>query len=136
MHVVKEGDTLTSIAEAWFGDGTKWALIQAANPGVDPARLKIDQRLTLPPKNATSPAAPAAAPAAAPGSGPAQTPGPAPAPTPGASYVVREGDTLYSIAKALFGDGTRWDELYDANKATIGSDPKALRSGMKLVMPK
>jgi nucleoid-associated protein YgaU len=90
----------------------------------------------LPPKGAARAAAPGSAPATTPTTPTAPAASPSAAPTPGGTYTVREGDTLYSIAKALFGDGTRWDELYDANKATIGADPKSLRTGMKLSMPR
>lgn len=35
------------------------------------------------------------------------------------TYVVKSGDTLYSIAKAMLGDGSRWMEIYELNKAAI-----------------
>lgn len=35
------------------------------------------------------------------------------------SYTVKKGDTLYSIAKAMLGDGSRWMEIYNLNKAAI-----------------
>lgn len=72
----------------------------------------------------------------------AATPAPAPAgttrpdtkPVPKV-YVVRSGDTLYKIAKAELGDGSRWRQIYDGNKDTIGPDPNLVRVGLKLVMP-
>ncbi len=50
-------------------------------------------------------------------------------------YVVRSGDTLYKIAKAELGNGSKWRQIYDANKDTIGPDPNLLHVGLKLVMP-
>lgn len=41
-----------------------------------------------------------------------------------ANYTVKNGDTLYDIARKHFGDGSRWQEIYDANKAQIESDAK------------
>lgn len=35
------------------------------------------------------------------------------------SYTVKQGDTLYSIAKAMLGDGSRWMEIYNLNKTAI-----------------
>lgn len=35
------------------------------------------------------------------------------------TYNVKDGDTLYSIAKAMLGDGSRWTEIYELNKAAI-----------------
>lgn len=35
------------------------------------------------------------------------------------SYTVKSGDSLYSIAKAMLGDGSRWMEIYNLNKAAI-----------------
>ena len=37
------------------------------------------------------------------------------------TYTVKSGDTLYSIAKATLGDGTRYMEIYNLNKAAIDS---------------
>ena len=40
------------------------------------------------------------------------------------NYTVKNGDTLYDIARKHFGDGERWTEIYDANKAQIEADAK------------
>jgi len=34
-------------------------------------------------------------------------------------YIVKPGDTLYGIARALLGDGLLWPKLYEMNKAEI-----------------
>lgn len=49
--------------------------------------------------------------------------------------VVGEGDTLSSIARRLLGDGSRWREIYLANRDAIGPDPNALRVGQELTLP-
>jgi hypothetical protein len=46
-------------------------------------------------------------------------------------YVVRRGDTLYSIAKARNVDGG-WRALYRDNRAAIGPNPSHLHVGMRL----
>lgn len=45
---VKAGDTLWAMAEAHYGDGTKWKLIAAANGIKDPKKLQIGQVLKIP----------------------------------------------------------------------------------------
>lgn len=116
-YVVKDGDTMLSIAEYWFGDRNKWDLIRAANAEVEPTRLKIGQTLRLPAKDAQrQPAKPAATVAEG-------------------VHVVQSGESLYAIARAAYGDGELWNTIYDANKQAIGADPTALKVGMKLRIP-
>jgi hypothetical protein len=58
--------------------------------------------------------------------------------TPGGhahEYVVEAGDTLSSIASKLLGDGSKWHDIYNANKGVIGPDPAIIKPGMRLVIP-
>jgi 5'-nucleotidase len=48
-HTVVAGDTLWDIAEAAYGDGSKWRMIVDANTGVRPRRLTIGSTLAIPP---------------------------------------------------------------------------------------
>lgn len=57
-----------------------------------------------------------------------------PSPPP-ATYTVRRGDTLWTIAKRFLGNGARWREVYEANRRVIGPDPNALRVGIVLRIP-
>jgi len=50
-------------------------------------------------------------------------------------YIVEAGDTLFSIASKLLGDGNKWHGIYNANKGTIGPNPAIIKPGMKLVIP-
>ncbi|MEE8156410.1 MAG: LysM peptidoglycan-binding domain-containing protein [Phycisphaerales bacterium] len=118
-YTVKQDDSLWTIADAWFGDANQWDLIAKANPLIDPDRLKLGQVLRLPPKDAdrrrpvryrVSPNEPN-------------------------SYTIRSGDSLWRIAKALYGDETKWSIIYDANRATIGPDPARLKVGRSLRIP-
>lgn len=52
-----------------------------------------------------------------------------------AKYTVVEGDSLWTIAKKFLGSGGRWQEIYEANKKTIGPDPAVLKIGTELVIP-
>lgn len=45
--------------------------------------------------------------------------------TSGKKYTIVSGDTLWNIAKKKLGNGTRWKEIYNANKSVIESAAKA-----------
>ncbi len=51
-----------------------------------------------------------------------------------AVYVVRPGDTLSSISRAVFGDSARWEEIFQANRDLLRS-PNDLRVGQELRVP-
>lgn len=52
-----------------------------------------------------------------------------------ATYTVRRGDSLWAIAEKLWGDGSRWRELYRANKDIIGGDPGLIYPGQEFTIP-
>jgi nucleoid-associated protein YgaU len=53
-------------------------------------------------------------------------------------YEVQEGDTLETIAARddIYGDRTRWKEIFEENKDVIGSNPGELEPGTKLIIPR
>ena len=63
------------------------------------------------------------------------TPRPAPAQPAVATYTVKKGDTLSSIAKKHYGDAGKWQAIYEANRSSLPS-PKALRLGQTLIIPR
>lgn len=120
-YTVKEGDTLTSIAKHFYGPKGKWEAIQDANPGLNPSRLKIGATIKVP----TLEGAPSAGTRSAQATATANT----------TSYTVGDGDTLSGISEKVYGSQKHWEAIYNANKATIGSNPAALKIGMKLTIP-
>ena len=56
------------------------------------------------------------------------------APTP-SKYIVKDGDYLIKIAKLVYGDSSRWREIYDANKTLIGNNPDLIFPGQELDIP-
>ena len=54
--------------------------------------------------------------------------------TPGAgnTHIVKHGETLYSIAKASYGDGKKWQQIASANP---GVSPSSLKVGQSLIIP-
>lgn len=55
-------------------------------------------------------------------------------PTP-QTYTVKPGDCLWLIAKRVYGDGSKWRQLYEANASVIGPDPNLIKPGQQLVIP-
>lgn len=53
------------------------------------------------------------------------------------TYVVKQGDSLWSIAAKpeVYGKATRWRRLFDANRETLQT-PDALKPGMTLKIPR
>jgi LysM repeat protein len=115
-YTVIKGDTFASIAKK---SGVSVRAVQDANPGVDPRKLKIGQKLHLPPAaSASTSAAPGTAPMAADtaSSGGELT------------YKVKSGDTLTSIARHFH---VSIKALESANNLTTTS----IRVGRALKIP-
>jgi nucleoid-associated protein YgaU len=53
----------------------------------------------------------------------------------GATYFTSAGDTLWHVAEVMYGDGSRWPEIYEADKKLIGNDPDKLGVGLELNIP-
>lgn len=51
------------------------------------------------------------------------------------THVVRTGDSLWSIARHFYGDGTKWPLLAQANELSVVK-PRHIRPGEKLKVPK
>ena len=50
------------------------------------------------------------------------------------SYTVKSGDSLSAIARKLTGS-TKWQTIYEQNKAVIGSNPNMIKPGQVLTIP-
>ena len=51
-----------------------------------------------------------------------------------ATYTVVPGDCLWNISRKLYGTGTRWKEIYKANRKIIRS-PRWIYVGQVLTIP-
>lgn len=60
---------------------------------------------------------------------------PPPPPPPGPRYytVRNQGETLYGIARSIYGDGNQWRRIRDANPFL--ENPNRIFPGMRLVIP-
>jgi len=160
VHVVAKGDTLTTIANLYYGpeDGPRlWRRIWEANKATlpDPDRLVLDQELVIPgvpvaPQPEVTQVARSDEADGHAAEAPTETVRSVgltdladrfhvrldltdPAPSGPAAYTVRKGDTFYSIARELYGDERLGKDLAKANAKTV-SDPRKLRVGQELVL--
>ena len=102
-YIIQAGDTFFSLARRF---NTTIAAIQAANPGVDPNRLQIGQRICIP-----------------------GTPSPGPCPAGTFAYTIRAGDTFFSLARRF---NTTIAAIQAANP---GVDPNRLQIGQRICIP-
>jgi LysM repeat protein len=115
-YLIKQGDTLGKVAKT---EGVTLDALLAANPGIDPKKLRIGQEIQVPEAGGHEAAGAAVA-------GATTTPS---APKVASSiYTVKKGDTLGKIARA---QGTTVTALKKANK--LSSDD--IRVGQKLKVP-
>lgn len=63
----------------------------------------------------------------------ASVPSVEPAPAAG-TYTVKSGDCLWNIARDIYGDGAKWQVIYQANTGAL-SDPNVLKTGQVLETP-
>ena len=50
-------------------------------------------------------------------------------------HTIAAGENLFRIALLYYQDGSRWPEIYAANKPVIGEDPTRIRINMELEIP-
>jgi len=132
-HIVKAGETLSSIALSAYGSSAYYPHILRANPGINPNNLKLGTPLKLPPLKEVKADAPAADHAA---DHPGENSGALEARIdPSKQYRVQAGDSLYKISMKVYGKSTYIDRIYEKNKALIGADNKRLKLGMVLDLP-
>jgi nucleoid-associated protein YgaU len=124
-HVVEAGENPSTISLAVYGSAKYYAKILAANPGVDPRRLKIGTVLVIPALGVTNIAAAPTSDAS----------GPAVRIDPTTQYAVQPGDTLEGISRKLYGDRSMQEKIYDENKTLIGPDEDRLKVGQVLRLP-
>lgn len=137
--MVLPGDTLEKIARRELGAGSRWPEIVQANPGLEPKRLKPNQKLRIPvtPGSVPTPAKDrlsGTAPAVDPLAPPASEPSREPATAAEKVYVVQRGDTLSDIAREQMGSASKVPDLVAANQDKLkGTD--TIQPGMRLRIP-
>lgn len=126
-HDVKSGETLYAICREHYGDTTLVKALAQYNKMDDPASLKVGRRLMIPPAEEIGGRTVAStAPAAASSSSSAQ-----PKPAAPATYVVKSGDSLATIAQRFLGSKSKWKKLHEMNRDVV-EDPDDLKVGTVL----
>jgi nucleoid-associated protein YgaU len=126
-HHVQAGDTLSSLAERYYGSAKHTRFLAEANPQIgDPNVLRIGTVVKIVPLPADGTAA---RPSRAPASDAAIAGGQR-------TYRVKAGDSFYSIARDVLGDAKRWQEVLDLNRDAVSGDPTHLQIGQVLVLPR
>lgn len=123
MHIVKAGETLSSIARDHYGDARLASVLATSNPLPDPDNLSVGLRLLIPRQSALPDATVPA------NTLPASTP--VTTMTTFSTYTVKDGDTLSEIAQSLMGTMHAADKLLAMNSTTL-KNPRSLRAGMTL----
>ena len=133
VYTIQAGDNPWKISAKLFGDGKYAMKLMAANPGVDPAKLKIGQQIKVPALAGITPVA-QASPAT-------QTLSPSADESVMAepvavlkTHTVQSGETLAAIAHKYYGSAgpKSIKRLTDANP---GLDAKRLKVGSNLKVP-
>ena len=135
-YVVAPGDNLFEISRKVYGDGSYYRALFAYNS--DRYRHAEDIRsgnvLDVPPAEYLKQRYPELIGGASDGSAGTAPLGRTMA-AAGSSYTVREGDTLFDIARKQLGQASRWTELYELNRAALGEHLENLRPGVTLRLP-
>jgi len=149
-HTLVDGDTLSKLATRYLGSAEHSQALFDHNRDVlrNPDELPIGAVLRIPSPVTLPPAADQVAPSSSP-----IDPPPVPA-TPSApvklnrlinadatkaapqrrTYTVQPGDSLVDIARKLYGDGRRYETLFEANRQVL-TTPTQLKPGTVLVVP-
>jgi len=116
-HTVKNGETLWSISEKYYGSGFEWSKIAEENNLANPNAIETNQKLSLPKVKTVLPET---------GITDQQL-------TDKETYVVQENDSLWDIACKVYDDCYRWQEIAQINNI-VYSD--AIHTGFELQIPR
>jgi nucleoid-associated protein YgaU len=132
------GDTFRSIARKWLGDESLAESLYEYNKARVPDARHLNERLTLifprskfPAKKQEVGTAGSSVSGTMPASMKRDEVKPTTEPAGDKKYVVKDGDTLYGIAKRELGKGSRWEEIAKLNEL----DGNMVKKGQTLVMP-
>jgi nucleoid-associated protein YgaU len=138
-YIVQPNDTLWAVSEKVYGNGRYFKAIAQHNRSQlpRPDRLTVGTVISVPPVSVLEQNYPALCPKQRKSALVKSRTMPASTRQrlSGDSYVVEEGDTLFDIARHELGKASRWAEIYDLNRETLGEDFDYLQPGTELVMP-
>ncbi len=127
-YVIKQGDTLRKIAQEQLGGSYRWQYLYEFNKKdiKDPNALEAGTTIIIPVEQEGQ------------GKVTAEPVKAAPAKSQTAAvtrtYTIQKNDSLWKIAKQQLGNGNRWKEIHELNKAKI-KNPDKLIPGTKIELP-
>lgn len=119
FYVVEKGDSLWKIAEKKYKDGYAWTKIANKNNLKNVSVLYVGQKLEIPAVETTITASIKSTDDK----------------IDQGEYKVVRNDNLWKIAVKAYGDGYKWSNIWQENKAVI-SNPGLLEIGMMIKIPK
>jgi LysM repeat protein len=130
-HIVRSGETFSSIAQAVYGSAAYYPHLIRANPQANPNNLKLGTAIVIPKlEDVKATAAPGEHKTAA-----AMTLADDVKIDPAKQYRVAAGDSLYKISIKRYGTPSYVEAIYEKNKQLIGPNATKLKLGMILDLP-
>lgn len=127
-YTIQEGDQLWLIAQNLYGSGFNMEDIMKANNISNPDLIEVGQKLIIPDVKPRFPTTGEISSGIATSNKQQGTSN-----QQQATYIVKEGDDLASIALQVYGDSYAWKKIAEANKLI---NPNALQAGMVLQIPR
>lgn len=93
-YTIRENDSLSKISEQVYGSQSFWPAIAKVNNIASPNSILVGNKLQLPAKEELAQTQTA---------------------DTSTTYQVQAGDTFFTIAEKVYGDGSRWQVLHSAN---------------------
>jgi nucleoid-associated protein YgaU len=135
-HVVRSGETFSSIAQAVYGSAAYYPHLIRANPHANPNNLKLGTVINIPKvEDVKATGGPVSSSAAEHSKGAALTVVDEVKIDPTKQYRVQPGDSLYKISQKVYGKPTYVEAIYEKNRQQIGANPTKLKLGMILELP-
>lgn len=113
LYTWRPGDDLETVAARYYGNSERAEVLQRFNEGEQ--HLRPGDRILVPVFDLT-------------GEGALERAGEV------GAYVVRQGDSLWTISKEVYGKGSEWRSIYEANRDVM-ADEHSLHVGMRLRVP-
>jgi nucleoid-associated protein YgaU len=115
-YKVVEGDSLSKISEKTYGSQDFWPVLAQVNNITNPNLIFVDATLKLPSKTDVETMK---------------------TEMTVTSYQVQQGDTLFSIAQKVYGDGSKWPTLDKANGVgRLANGNPLIFAGNTLIIPR
>ncbi|MBI2327508.1 LysM peptidoglycan-binding domain-containing protein [Candidatus Curtissbacteria bacterium] len=115
-YKVVAGDSLSLISQKYYGTFDFWPVLASVNKISNSNLIYVDTTLTIPPKAEVDEKMKFLG---------------------ATSYRVQEGETFFSIAQKVYGDGSRWPILHQANGSLrLPNGNPLVFAGSTIVVPR